>query len=243
MNHTEPDERIMELLVLARRNGRVYCSNFYHRDLFEEMRPSGNFILSGGGERSERVMLIALPEFVDRAKCNVFDYIKCVEITPSDGKPHTHRDYLGSVMALQIERAKLGDFIVTPKACYVFGQKTVLEYVAAELKNVAGTSCSVRFCAPENLPVQEKVSIVKTETVSSLRLDNVIGTIFHLSRSQSAEMIENGLVRITGKICLKPEKSVRDGDVLSVRGKGRSTFLSHADGARKGRIRITFESE
>lgn len=76
--------------------------------------------------------------------------------------------------------------------------------------------------------------------VSSLRLDGVLAAAYRLSRSESAEIIRAGLVKVDHLVCDRVDLAVKEGVLLSVRGKGRVRLVSVDGMTRKQRIGITF---
>ena len=86
---------------------------------------------------------------------------------------------------------------------------------------------------------------MKTETVSftvqSRRLDAVTAGLFHVSRTTAAELIRLGSVSLNYVPCLHTDAAIRDGDVISVRGKGKGTVTDTGGRSRKDRIFVTAE--
>ena len=78
-------------------------------------------------------------------------------------------------------------------------------------------------------------------TVKSLRLDAVTGDLFGLSRTSAAEMIRLGLVSLNYSVCEKPDAPIREGDVLSLRGKGKGAVTQIGGRSRKDRLFIEAE--
>ena len=76
--------------------------------------------------------------------------------------------------------------------------------------------------------------------VSSLRLDGVIAAAYRLSRSESAELIRAGLVKVDHAVCERVDAVVRENALFSIRGKGRIRLISIDGMTRKQRIGITF---
>ena len=81
--------------------------------------------------------------------------------------------------------------------------------------------------------------IVKTPI--GLHGRDVTAGLFHLSRTASAELIRLGSVSLNYQPCLHPDAAIRDGDVISVRGKGKGTVTDTGGRSRKDRIFVTAE--
>ena len=87
---------------------------------------------------------------------------------------------------------------------------------------------------------QVQVKLIR-DTVSSLRLDAVTATAFSMSRGRAAELISAGRVNLDHVPCLKPDKPVAEGAVLTARGFGRARLREVGGLSKKGRTGITIE--
>ena len=77
------------------------------------------------------------------------------------------------------------------------------------------------------------------DTVSSLRLDNVLAAGFSLSRGRAAEAVEKGSVQVNYVTCVKPDKPVSAGDTITCRGLGKCVLDSVGAPTKKGRLPVT----
>ena len=77
--------------------------------------------------------------------------------------------------------------------------------------------------------------------MQSLRLDAVTGGLFRLSRSAAAEQIRLGLVSLNYAVCERTDAAVREGDVISLRGKGKGSVVGIGGRSRKDRLFVTAE--
>lgn len=149
----------------------------------------------------------------------------------------THRDFLGSLMGLGIKRETLGDIIITENKGYLFCLEAISQYIIDNLTKVRHTSVSCNICntLPENtLPPPTPKTII----VASLRLDGIISAVYNMSRSKSSALIDSERVFINGKLSTNNSASLKDNDLISVRGYGRFKFKEISGDTRKGRIRI-----
>ena len=76
------------------------------------------------------------------------------------------------------------------------------------------------------------------DTVSSLRLDNVLAAGFSLSRGRAAEAVEKGSVQVNYVTCVKPGKPVSAGDTITCRGLGKCVLDSVGAPTKKGRLPV-----
>ena len=156
-----------------------------------------------------------------------------------------HRDYLGSLLALGIDRNVTGDILVRDGTSDLGpGADIIVEAEIAEFIAMNYTSAGRAELHPEVLPVTdlhiEPVSLeARSDTVASLRLDNIVASAFRLSRAKAGEAIRRGLVSVNSAEALKPDSEIREGDRIVLRGQGK-VILSEIGGAtRKDRTRIT----
>ena len=191
------------------------------------------FTLFGGYDGAERAIAVfgADPDFSPS--------IECVRIRPLAKKfsdELTHRDFLGSLMALGITRDVLGDIVVSDNEGYLFCLASIAPYVIENLGEVKRTS--VR-CEPGELPdtvtdSSEERSIV----VASERLDAVVAAVYKLSREDAKYLCEKGLVFIDSRLVQKAGAVIPEGARVSVRGKGRFTYLGLERETKKGKLRV-----
>ena len=212
-----------------------------------------DLLLYGGYDDAERRILICMPhgyaEFTDLSQ---FFSVLRVEPLASD-RSLSHRDYLGSLMGLGIERKLIGDILVHSKnakndhgsrdanGADIIILNDISDYLLSEYTKVGRTDvrCSLvplsEICLPER-----NVSILR-DTVPSLRLDNVLGTAFKLSRSNAVTAIKSGLVSVDHVECLKPDAKLQEGSVIVLKGKGKAILKEVAGESKKGRTWVLIE--
>ncbi len=164
--------------------------------------------------------------------------IICVKVAPVSQKfadKLTHRDILGSLMSLGIERDKLGDILLCDNVAYVFMHEDIAEYITRELTRVKNTDVSAEITETlpsENLYPTEK----RTIQISSERLDAVIAKTYHLSRDDAQMLFRRSLVYVGGKECLSLSYTPKAGDKVTVRGYGRFVYLGYQSLSKKGKL-------
>lgn len=167
--------------------------------------------------------------------------ICCLEIKPTMLKfadALTHRDFLGALMHLGIERGMLGDIQVKEKTAYLFCQESMADYILQSLDKVKHTVVKVKQLeeAPDFLSPS-----LKTEKliVSSLRIDGIIAKLFHLSRSQSLLLFREKKVFVNGR-CMENNSGVlKEGDIVSVRGEGKFVYDGLEHETKKGNLSVS----
>ena len=156
----------------------------------------------------------------------------------SEDRP-SHRDFLGSLMALEIKREMIGDILVGKSRTVVFAMNAVLPLIEDIVKiGRTGVKISYDFC-PGDIPVQEHEKI--DATVKSLRLDSVLSAAVKLSRKKTQELIRSNGAVLNHVTTFEPNEKVDEGDVFSVRGMGKFRLEEVGGMSKKERIFITIQ--
>lgn len=154
-----------------------------------------------------------------------------------------HRDVLGTFLSLGLKRKKLGDIMVDQEQgkIQLIVSKDVADFVCFNLTAIKNASIQL-----ERIPLQGAVDAEQDwksyqTTISSLRLDVVIKHIYGLSRQQAGQVIQKGIVKVNFRIVEDPAFVVEEGDVFSLRGKGRSRLTELLGLSKKEKWKIIYE--
>ena len=165
--------------------------------------------------------------------------ISVVRIFPASKKfadELTHRDFLGSLMALGINREVLGDIIVKDGEGYLICLSSIADYIIENLAEIKRTTVRAEYSGlPDGI---EKGGEERSAVVASERLDALISSVWKLSREDAKAMVERGLVYVDSRLTLKAGAQLDEGAVVSVRGKGRFTYLGLERETKKGKLRV-----
>lgn len=167
--------------------------------------------------------------------------IVCVEICPLSEKfaePLSHRDYLGALMNLGIERSTLGDIVQKEKRAYLFCTEAMAPFICENLTRVRHTSvrCGIAGeAADAGVKEPTPVNII----VSSERLDGVIAKIYHLSRGQSLELFSAKRIYVNGRQMENNSYQLRENDSVTVRGMGKFRYEGAKHTTRKGKLSVS----
>lgn len=197
-----------------------------------------DYSLYGGAEMCERQMVKFGSE-------EMFGYdeefpISCVVIEPllkKFAEKLGHRDYLGAIMNLGIERSVIGDIFVKDTTAYVFCVDRIAQYIADNLDKIRHTNvkCTIEKGKIEAVaPEKKAVSVV----VSSERIDAVVAKLYNMSRSQSIEHFREKKVMVNGRVMENNSYSMKPADVISVRGYGKFIFMGVENETKKGRLKV-----
>jgi len=149
-----------------------------------------------------------------------------------------HRDILGALMHLQIERSSFGDFWIEDEHIYLYTSETMAGFLIDNLIRI--NQLSVSFERIEEKPVQIFHTKRLETVIASERLDAMVAGLTHCSRSKAKEMIQHSLVQINHVTVDRPDITCKEDDVISIRGTGRFTFKGITRKTRNDRIAAVF---
>lgn len=201
--------------------------------------------LYGGFEDAERRCAVFLPSWMDEEafweeEKEEPSVVTCLEIRPLQDKfadDLTHRDFLGALMHLGIEREQIGDILTEASHAFVFVMKDIGPFIISELTRVSHTVVSVRevpLSACQIRPVLEE----RTGSVASERLDAVTAMAFRLSRTAAAKLIEGEKAAVDGRLVTDPDRRLLPGQKISLRGFGRFLYQGEVKRTKKDRLMV-----
>lgn len=194
-------------------------------------------LFCGGCENAERQMAFFLPDYMDSAYFDPSEFINAVKITAKFSNL-SHRDYLGSLMGLGITRESIGDIIVGGETAYLFCQSSVSSFIELNLEKAGRYGVRAQIVSLSDVPEREIKKKEVSFSVMSPRLDAVVGGMFSLSRTSASDFIREGLVTLNYTPCIKVDREVKCGDIISVRGKGKGEISEFGGQSRRGRTFI-----
>ncbi len=205
----------------------------------ETIQASANGIelrVFGGYQGAERVKLA----FVQAEYGGTIDYgiVACRVSWDARYRLLSHRDVLGSLMGLGIDRSCFGDIIMAEDGAVILADGPLLTYLKQNFLKIAMVHVTVDEMDLSLIaPKEEKVKEIKT-TVASMRLDAIASSGFGISRTKAAEAIKGDRVQVNWQPAKGPSQEIQEGDVISLRGKGRMEMVAITGTSRKGRIGV-----
>ncbi len=209
--------------------------------------PSGvKLIFYGGYEDAERCVAVCLPDYIDHEPDkpegedeHVRELLRVIRVrTPKGGRKLTHRDYLGSVLALGISRDVIGDILVSDQAADIVVLAEIADFIYINYDKAGRTNLSVEILPVSELDAGTADIEERQDTVASLRLDNIVASAFGLSRAKAAEAIRRGIVSVNSMEALKVDMVIKELDKIAMRGRGKAVLSEIGGTSRKDRIRI-----
>ncbi|NLG03348.1 MAG: hypothetical protein GX567_05915 [Clostridia bacterium] len=237
-------KRLIESANKAYHNNCYTFTSFLgelEQDLFFQIEKEISFIpylLFGGATSSERRMIRFGSE-------ELFGYeeafpIACILVRPLNQKfadQFTHRDFLGAVMNLGIERSEVGDIMIMNNEGYLFVTENMSDYIMMHLDQVKHTHVT---CSRTDVP-RELMHASLSEicvTAASKRLDGIISKIYGLSRNTALTLFSTKKVFVNGRQTENNSYQVKEQDTVSVRGYGKFQILALGGITKKGKLQI-----
>ena len=230
--------RLLELAEQAERQERCRFTPFLTPPeadlaLAAAKRANVQVELFGGYEDAERRMARFCTPF---NAPELFPIVALLATWPHQSAPE-HRDLLGGLMGLGIQRARTGDILLQSDRAYLFVEAALAEMIRQTLLEAGRTH--LMLTVTDTLPtVETPAGEAQHFTVLTPRLDAMIADGFHLSRGKAAELIEAGAVKLRHMPTLRPDARVAAGDTVSVRGYGRLSVEEIGEPTRKGRLPV-----
>lgn len=256
---TEKEKLIAHLLDLKEKTATesiLTASNFMSLDELSEAvkteRVNNQFVDTfyyGGYDEAERKTAVFIPKFYEVDECNIKEFLDVEDLNPlcvlnvkkDKFSVLSHRDYLGALMGLGIKREMIGDIIINEDGCSILCLKSISSYIANNLKQAGRGQLTVVAGDTGSLNASEN----KTETVfisvASLRLDCVAAAAFRLSRNNAVDCINQGLVYVNTARVMKIDYTLKMGDKLVIRGKGKTVVEEIVGESKKGRIHLNIK--
>lgn len=197
-----------------------------------------NYILNGGFDGAERVVLFFCPDFIIVEDFNISEAFTVLSIDLKSKESLTHRDFLGSLMGLGIKREKIGDIIIKEDGCHLIVLSEIADFIIYNLLKVGNSKVVIEKVSLDDINVTEKEVEEISSTVASLRLDCIASASFGISRTKVVDYIKSDKVNLNWVTTDDPTKIVKQGDTISLRGKGRVVLVEVGRVTKKGRIGI-----
>ena len=202
--------------------------------------PKIKYFTYGGFSDAERKILCFCGNDTIFEEAEINYPISCIKVEPRNQKfsdSLNHRDFLGAVLNLGLDRAKIGDILISDNEGYLFAHTSISEFITEQLVKVKHTMVTTKLIDQRDFNYKPKFKEI-VGTVSSVRLDSILSIAFNTSRSSLTGLIEGGKVNIGGKLVLSNSYTMKENDVVSVRGLGKFIFAGTTYQTRKGRYSV-----
>ena len=196
-------------------------------------------VLFGGYEDAERKVFGAFPDWQE-PDFSEFP-ITALRITKKYDKELNHRNYLGTVLSLGIERDKIGDILPDDAGATVFVLEDIAEHIKENIRKVAGCGVDITVQDAGDVKIPPKRFELIDIVAASLRLDACLGAILKISRKDAKELSLSGNVSVNHMEAKSEDVKLLEGDLLSIRGFGRAEIMVVGGKTRSDRTHITIK--
>lgn len=203
----------------------------------KELRHAG-YTLEGGFQGADRVV-VRFGNGEELGYETPFP-ITCIHISPLQQKfadDLSHRDFLGALMHLGIERSTLGDIRVGDKEAYLFCLDSMAEFICENLEQIKHTHVKCAVTEDFRDTFREEPEVIGIH-VQSLRVDAVLARVYNVSREKSLELFRSGRVYVNGRLCENNSRLLKEGETVNARGFGKFTLTGPPRETRKGKLAV-----
>ena len=241
------DEKITVSNIMDRHNrclnkNILTCTDFLDlnsQTLVKEMERDfkTDWILWGGFDDAERKVLFFLPEY----EVDISGELKVLNVSHTPNAELTHRHFLGSVLNCGIKREKTGDILVHDSFAQIIIKSDIADFLDTHYFKAGRIPISTSVLSVDEILLPKQTFKEITDTVSSLRVDNIVSTAFRLSRENAKQAINSKLVYVNDILCTKSDRLLNEGDKIKLHRKGRAILSRIGSVSKKGRIFITIK--
>ena len=200
------------------------------------LRLPTRYLLFGGSEDCERrIAAFGHPDDLGYPPEWPIRALSCAPRSQKFAEELTHRDLLGAVLSLGVDRSRVGDIFLHENVAYLFVAEPIAPFLCENLLRVRHTDVTCAPADPDPALLAPRLT-PRDAVCASRRADAVVAGVFRLSRSESGALFSRELVFRNGLALSSPSAELCDGDVISVRGHGR--FRVEGEGGRTGSGRL-----
>lgn len=204
--------------------------------LNENLHSNAEYCFWGGFDNAKRQMFCAVYNSFDKTDVP----ITALEFTYKSVYKLSHRDFLGTILSLGLDRSTVGDIIVNEGKTIVFVKNDVKDYICTQITKIGGVGVIIKTADVSNISVTDNIS-EKTLTVASLRLDVLVSAFTGLSREKSQKLISQGVVSVNYSECNSTSVKVSENDIIVVRKYGKFILKNIIGETKKGRLKLSVE--
>lgn len=240
--NTKDDElfvaKVYDCFNLALKAGKIKFLGFLDEkqkriaDIIAKSNSFENYYFFGGYEGSERTILGVFPDNIPISE-KAFP-VSSVLFTFRKQDSLSHRDFLGAIMSLMINRVLIGDIIVSDGNALVYVMDYIADDIVSKMEKVGRTGVKAELFNGDIILSENKFEDI-AGVIASKRLDCVVSLVVKKSRDVSSKLIKSKLVSINSSICDDVSKTVCESDKLSIRGYGKFIIEKFGDITKKGR--------
>ncbi|MFC4409285.1 RNA-binding protein [Chungangia koreensis] len=192
----------------------------------------------GKFEEAERMRMYIHPPYFEPTQEDFS--VTAFEITyPSKFLSLEHRDVLGALMSIGVDRSKFGDIRLDEERIQFTINSEMADYVQANLTTIGKAKVHLNEVSESgSLIPYEDEWLEELHIISSMRLDTVLSSVLNISRQKASMLIHGGRVKVNWTVREQPAFELQESDLLSVRGYGRMKIFMIEGRTKKDKIRL-----
>lgn len=196
-----------------------------------------SFTFYGGYEQAERKRCLIYPSYYEPEEED-FEIILFEIVYPIKFTTLSHGKVLGTLMNVGVRRESFGDIISDGENWQVFVAKEVAHFVASQVDKIGKITVRLEERNYTEILTPKDGWTEERGTVSSLRLDSVISSVYNISRQRSKQLIESGKVKVNWTENIRPDFLLDLLDIVSIRGFGRIQIQNLEGKTKKEKYRV-----
>lgn len=216
--------KVLDQAFISERDHKQKFSHFFNKLYIPDLQKSVkdinhvNILFFGGTDDVERVIIGTAPEYIEIMP----DHFPIDTLTikySSLSKILSHRDILGAILGLGIDRGMVGDILLFDQVAYVFLKKDIATFVYNNLERVGSTKvqCTLGHVEDLYIPIEQYIKIHKK--LDNLQVSTIIATAFAISKTTVNKLISTKNVMINWQVVKNID--ISEGITITVRGYGR----------------------
>ncbi|MDD4089082.1 MAG: YlmH/Sll1252 family protein [Tissierellia bacterium] len=187
-------------------------------------------------ENCERKVFILYPQYSEIDENEFISGIRI--INKSKFKKLRHRDYLGALMSLGIERSKLGDIYVYDEHGDIIVHTDIADYIIYNLDKIGHNKIEAEKINLSQIGFKEQEHEILNIISSSMRIDNIVKHLTNSSREKASVIIRSGNVKLNHIVEEKASTELKEGDILSISKAGRFKIYEINGTTKSGKKKV-----
>lgn len=236
--------KIYDKYILTVKTSKESFSDFVSPNILFKIKESLGedsdieFGFNGGSKKNERTIISFRPY---NSYAEVIYPISILKIKYNNkfNKKILHKDILGSLIGLGIDRKKIGDILVR-KDIYIFVSNSIKTYVLMNLEQIGKVKVICEEAQESDINIEDETLELKIVLLSSKRIDLVISKVFNFSRNKASELIIKGKVQVNWNVIINKKLEIKEDDMISIRGYGRRKIDDLTGISKKNKIILKY---
>lgn len=195
------------------------------------------FQFYGGYEHAERKRCLIFPDYYQPTSED-FEVALFEVVYPAKFTTLSHGKILGTLVNTGIKREYFGDIISDGEKWQVFIAAEISNFVTGQIEKIGKIAVRLEERNYTEIILPKDGWTEERTTATSLRLDNLVSTVYNISRQRSKQMIESGKVKVNWTENTRPDFLVDLLDIISIRGFGRIQVQEIEGKTKKDKYRL-----